>query len=55
MQIAQAARRLLAVGLQRIRGEVVLGMALAQLQQFACDKGLGVDLGAKLLFEVGKQ
>ena len=55
MQVAQAAGRFLAVGLQRIRREVIFGMALAHLQNLAFDKCLGLQLRAELAFKISKQ
>ena len=55
LQVAQAAGRLLAVGLQRIGRVLVLGVALAHLQRLGDQKRLGVHLRPVLPLELCKQ
>jgi len=55
LQVAQAPRRFLAVGLQRIRCVFVLVVALAHLERLGHQKGMRVELGAIALLELRKQ
>ena len=49
LQVAQAARRLFAIGLQRVGRVFVLGVPLAQFQRFGHEKGLRIHLRSQFL------
>ncbi len=55
VQVAQATGRFLAVGLQRVRGVFVFGVALAHLQRLGHQKGVRVELRTKLVLKACKQ
>ena len=55
LQVAQAAGRLFAVGLQGVRGVVKFGVALVHFQGLGHQKGLRVQGRLKLLLEFGEQ
>ncbi|MNX99169.1 hypothetical protein D3C86_1316020 [compost metagenome] len=55
LQVAQAARAFLAVGLQRVRRVLVLGVALAHLQQLGLEEVGGVEVRQIAPVHVGEQ